>query len=70
LGRRDTGAAGGECIRCGGHTRRDDLWFDTRKPRTLWTEKKTEFIHKRCVPTQAFTSAGLRPSKRGVAHKG
>jgi hypothetical protein len=56
---------GGLCQRCGAQTRRGDVVYVTRKRGSKWKDTMRFDIHRRCVPTADFTTAGL-PARRAA----
>jgi len=55
---------GGPCQRCGADTRKGDVAYMTRKRGSKFRETQLGAIHRRCVPTREFTTAGLPARKR------
>jgi len=51
------------CARCGSHVRTGDVGFVTRKRGSKFQETALGVIHRRCVPTAEFETAGL-PARR------
>jgi hypothetical protein len=51
------------CVRCGSHVRTGDVGYSTRERGSSFMKKEVGFIHRRCVPTPDFTTAGL-PARR------
>jgi hypothetical protein len=53
------------CMRCGSHVRTGDVGFAVRQRGTRWKDTTAGYIHRRCVPTEDFTTAGL-PARRAT----
>jgi len=59
----DEGSSGRECVRCGSHVRMGDVGFSTRRRGSFFKDVKSHAIHRRCVPTAQFETAGLPARK-------
>jgi hypothetical protein len=54
------------CVRCGAPVRRDRVVYRVRDRKTQWKNQEVGLIHRGCVPTKDFQTAGL-PARRRVA---
>jgi len=51
------------CVRSGARVGRGEVGFATRARGTLFAQRDVGLIHRRCVPTREFETAGL-PARR------
>lgn len=58
---------GFECLRCGAPVREGDVTFAVRDRGTTYRHRVIFYVHRRCVPTRDFQTAGLpaRKVRRG-----